>query len=146
MVDCPAPVSRTKGNGPRPSMQTLTDSADLPGHRAHRQRDPLRPTGQRGHPAAPGGGGRQGERHLGLHVDRRSAVAGPADARRPTPSASTVAPMATMAAISQPRRVGHGTDLAAEREPAGGQRHAHAEHEHGQGQRGPPPALRRPAA
>ena len=30
MVDWPAPESSTKGNGPRPPMQTLTDSATWP--------------------------------------------------------------------------------------------------------------------
>ena len=66
MVDCPAPESRTKGNGPWPSMQTLTVSATWPGHRAHGQRHPRRPAGAaRWPPLQPAAGGRQREGHLG---------------------------------------------------------------------------------
>ena len=98
----------------------------LAGHRAHGQRHLLAPAGQRGRAAAPGGGRRQCEGDLRLDV-HRSAAPGPLTAAANT-SASTVAPMATMAAISQPT-VRRPRRLAAEREPGGGDRHARPEHQ-----------------
>ena len=73
MVDCPAPESRTKGNGPLPSMQTLTDSATWPATVLTVSGTRSSPPGRVVVPAHPTLGARQREGDLRLHVHGRRA-------------------------------------------------------------------------
>ena len=99
MVDCPAPESRTKGNGPWPPMQTLTDSATWPATVLTVSGTFSLPPGRVVAPPHPAATGRA---NVTSGSTRTVAGPGPLTAAA-NPSASTVAPMAMMAAISHPR-------------------------------------------
>src|SRR5271157_1583132 len=139
MVDCPAPESRTKGNGPRPPMQTSRDSATWPATVLTVSGTCVAPPGSAVAPLHPAEAG--GTANVTCGSMCTAGCRGPLTAAA-SASASTAAAMATMAAVSRPRRPL--TSLVREGEPDGRHRHTRPQHDRRQRQRHPAPALRGP--